>query len=370
MRFVSQRESRNPGETLETLKTSQTWRARVRSRAFYSALPWAGLLVSALFAYLAVRNVRFGDVWQALRSSNYWWLVPAFAMLAMTVYIRALRWRFLFAPETRPATRAVLRALLIGYFFNSILPARAGEAARVLALKPREGSSRAETAATVVVERVYDVLILLLLLFVTVPWLPRVTWLSGAIVLEVALAAAIAIAIVLLAVYETRPVHAALRPLAWLPFLSAERVRHLGENLGHGLAALRQPKLVLAAVFWTTLSWLALGLSTWFVLIGFHLGLSPVAGLLVVITTNLAMVLPSSPSAVGVYEAATLVALRTYQISDSRGLSCALVIHALNFLPYIAAGLFLLRGTLRTGGAHTERESGLLTAKSSMRRSG
>jgi uncharacterized protein (TIRG00374 family) len=370
MRSVPQRGSRTPGEALDASEASQTRLAKLRSRSFRSGFTWVGLLVSALFAYLAVRHVRFGDVWQGLRSSNYWWLAPAFAMLMVTVYIRALRWRYLFARETRPATRAVLRALLIGYFFNSIFPARAGEAARVLALKPRAGSSRAETAATVVVERVYDVLILLLLLFITVPWLPRVTWLHGAIVLEVALASAIAVAIFLLAVYETGPVHVALRPLAWLPFLSAERVRQLGESLGHGLAALRRPKLVLAAIFWTTLSWLALALSTWFVLIGFHLGVSPVAGQLVVITTNLAMVLPSSPSAVGVYEAATLVALRTYQISDSRGLSCALVIHALNFLPYIAAGLILLRGTLRTGGAHTERQSSLLTAKSSLRRSG
>jgi uncharacterized protein (TIRG00374 family) len=336
----------------------------MRSLSFRAALPWAGLLVSALFAYLAVRHVRFGDVWQGLRSSNYWWLLPAFAMLALTVYIRALRWRYLFARETRPRTGAVLDALLIGYFFNSILPARAGEVARVLALKPREGPSRAETAATVVVERVYDVLILLLLLFLTVPWLPRVTWLHGAIVLEVVLASAIAVAVVVLAVYGVRPVHAALRPLAALPFMSAERVRRLGDNLGHGLAGLRTPRLALAAVFWTTLSWLALALSTWFVLIGFHLGLSPVAGLLVVITTNLAMVLPSSPSAVGVFEAATLVALRTYKIPDSEALSCALVIHALQFLPYIAAGLFLLRGTLKAHIAETEREAGLLTTKS------
>jgi uncharacterized protein (TIRG00374 family) len=366
---VSQPGSRNPRKTRAS-EVTQTRLALLRRRGFRSGLTWAGLLVSALFAYFAVRHVRFGDVWQGLRSSNYWWLVPAFAMLAVTVYIRALRWRYLFARETRPKTRPVLDALLIGYFFNSILPARAGEAARVLALKQRAGTSAAESAATVVVERVFDVLVLLLLLSVTVPWLPQVTWLHGAIVLEVVLTSMIVLAIVLLAVFETRPVHAALRPLTLLPFLSEERVRHIGENLGHGLAGLRRPKLVLAAVFWTTLSWLALSLSTWFVLLGFHLGLSPVAGLLVVITTNLAMILPSSPSAVGVFEAATLVALRTYQIPDSRGLSCALVIHALNFLPYIAVGLFLLRGTLKIRAAQAEREAGLLTAKSSLRRSG
>src|SRR5438552_1591419 len=50
-----------------------------RRRTVRSAVVWTGLAVSALFAYLAVRDVRFADVWDALRASNYWWLVPALA---------------------------------------------------------------------------------------------------------------------------------------------------------------------------------------------------------------------------------------------------------------------------------------------------
>src|SRR5205814_243961 len=119
-----------------------------------SALPWAGILVSALFAYLAVRHVRFGDVWQGLRTSNYWWLVPSLAMLGVTVFVKSMRWRYLFAPETRPPVGAVVDAVLAGYFFNSVLPARAGEAGKVVALRRRAGTSPAEAAATVLVERV------------------------------------------------------------------------------------------------------------------------------------------------------------------------------------------------------------------------
>jgi glycosyltransferase 2 family protein len=323
--------------------------AWIRRRASRSALSWAGLAVSAFFAYLAVRHVRFGDVWEGLRSSNYWWLIPAFALLAVTVYLKAVRWRYLFAPETRPGIRPVVDALLIGYFFNSILPARAGEAARVLALHQRAGTSRAEAAATVVTERAYDVLVLLVLLFVTLPWLPHVTWLHAAVVLGVVIAGGIAVAMVVLAVFGVRPVHFALRPFGRLPFLSGERIMDIGENLAHGLAAVRRPRLVLAALFWTTIAWLALAVSTWFVLRGFHVGVPLLAGLLVVIATNLAQVLPSSPSALGVFEAATLVALHAYGIPGSRSLPCALVLHVLNLLPFLVAGFVLLRGTFRFG---------------------
>ena len=65
------------------------------------------------------------------------------------------------------------------------------------------------------------------------------------------------------------------------------------------------------------------------------------------IATNLAMILPSSPSGVGVFEAAALVALGAYGVPDAQALSCALVIHALNFFPFVVAGLILLRGALR-----------------------
>jgi glycosyltransferase 2 family protein len=333
------------------------------------ALSLAGVLVSAVFAYLAVRHVRFGDVWEGLRTSNYWWLVPALALLAVTVYVKAMRWRYLFARETRPGIRPTLASLLIGNFFNNILPARAGEAARVLALKQRAGTSRAEAAATVVVERAYDVLALLVLLFVSVPWLPRVTWLHAAVVLAVVLAAGLTVGAVVLAVWGVRPVHLALRPLARLPFLSSERIDHVGENLGQGLAAIRRPGLALTALLWTTLGWLTLAASTWFVIRGFDLRLSLTAGLLVVIATNLAQILPSSPSALGVFEAATLVALRAYDVPSSHALSCALVLHSVNFIPFIVVGLFLLRGTLSLDRSHADGRA-LASASGTPRRTG
>ena len=84
-----------------------------------------------------------------------------------------LRWRSLFAPPSRPSVKVITHANLIGYLFNTILPTRAGEAARVIAIR-RAGGSPAEATGKVVVEGVYDVLSLLVLLFVTTPWLPHV----------------------------------------------------------------------------------------------------------------------------------------------------------------------------------------------------
>src|SRR5439155_1906678 len=144
----------------------------------------------------------------------------------------------LFSPATRPPFPATATALLVGLFFNSILPVRAGEAARIVALNQRAGTSRAEAAGTVVLERAADILSLLVLLFVALPWFPPVRGLRAAAIVGIVLVLALAAVIVVLARHGERPLRALLRPLARLPFLSLERVEGAAANLTQGLAAL------------------------------------------------------------------------------------------------------------------------------------
>jgi hypothetical protein len=266
--------------------------------------------------------------------------------LALGILFKAVRWRCVFSSETRPPMTPLAKALLVGYFVNTILPARAGEAARVVVLNRNAGTSLAEAGTTVVVERVYDVLSILLLLFVALPWLPEVTWLRAATLLALVLLVGFALVVAVLAVYGLRPVRFVLRPLVRLPFLTAETVDHVAESLGRGLVALRHPRVMAAALFWSIAAWLAIAASTWFVMKGFHLGMSLVAALLVVIATNLVQILPSPPSALGVFEAATVVALGAYGVADSEALSYALVLHALSTVAFILVGVLVLRDTL------------------------
>jgi uncharacterized protein (TIRG00374 family) len=312
---------------------------RGRGRA---ALVWSGLAVTVVFAYLAVRDVNAGEAWRAVREANGWWLAPSGALLVVAIGLRAVRWRYLFVAETRPPLGHVTRALLIGYLFNNILPARAGEAARVVVLTQTAGVSRAESAGTVVIERAYDVLSLLVLLFVLGPWLPEVTWLTAAATLAVALGAVLAVGIVVLVVWGDRPLRALLRPLGRFSLFPAERLEEVAANLTQGLAALHRPRIAVAAFALTTVSWIVLGLSFWVAMLAFDLGLSPVAGVFVLIAIGLASILPSSPAGLGVFEAATVVALGAYGVSDSRALSYAVVLHLVNFLPYLAVGVVVL----------------------------
>ena len=331
---------------------------RLPARAHHrAALVWIGLAVSAVFTYLAVRGVRWGEVGDALRSSDYWWVLPSTVLLFLAQGLRALRWQYLFAAPTRPPYLPVLEATLLGQAFNNILPARAGEAARVVSLNRTAGTSLAEAAATVVVERLFDVLCLLGLLFVLVHWLPHVTWLRAAAILAVALTLLTFAAAFVLFRWGDRPFKAMLRPLARLPFLTEERIDDAAESIVRGARSLHDWRLALVAIVLTTVSWLVLSASTWVLLFAFDLPHSPLLGILVTIAVGLSLAIPSSPGAVGVFEAAALVALKAYDVSKEDALSYALVLHAVNFLPYIAVGAVILlvrRPRAETSGAGPE----------------
>ena len=302
-----------------------------------------GVVGSLVFGALAVRNVDFRVFWEGITAMEYVWLLPSLAALGVTFYLRAVRWQMLFSPATRPALLAVMRALLIGLLFNQILPLRAGEAARVLALNQEAGTSRAEALGTVVVERIYDVLALLVILFVTLPFLPELTWIRSAAVFAVAFVVVVTVVIASLIFVGERLLRLALAPLALLPRITRARTDAAAASLAGGLSALHRPRLALIAFGVTTASWLVAGLSYWCVLRGFNFGLGLDGALLLLVTTNLALVIPSLPAGLGVFEAATIFTLAAYDIAESPALACAVVLHAVNFFPYIAGGLIALQ---------------------------
>ena len=302
----------------------------------------AGIVVSAFFMYIAVRGAHPEQTLDALRATNYLMLVPALALLAAAFFIRAIRWHSLFTPERKPSLPDVVAAQFVGYLANAILPVRAGEAAAIVTLNKRARTPIAEGTATVFVQRAEDVLSLVLLLFVMLPWLPDLSWLRAVVAISVALVVALAVIALLVLRFGEGAVRVLAKPLAWLPFIPKDALERAPAHFLRGLAGLVTPRIALVSFGWTTLSWVVLGVGFWLVLLASDIHLSPLAGVLVVIGIGLAMILPSSPAAVGVFEGATVVVLTAYGVGDSVALSYAFVLHLLNVLPLFAVAAALL----------------------------
>jgi glycosyltransferase 2 family protein len=305
----------------------------------------AGLVVSVVLTYLALRDIDFGAFLDALVDGDPLWFVASFAVLVAAYAVRVVRWWVLFEPGARPPFRALVRALLVGDFLTSLLPAlRLGELARVLLLHREAQTPRSVGLGTVVTERVQDSIALLLLLFAAVPFAPAVTWLRGATLLLALIVTGLLVMLVVLRMYGSRPLGFLLRPLARLPGFSRARTELAAAGIVRGLAGLRNTRVALASSTLTVVFWLGYSLSCVLALRGVGLELGLDAGIFVAVATTFSLLLPSLPASIGIFEAAVLVALEPYGVNDAQALSGAVVIHVLTFVPFLILGPFALRG--------------------------
>jgi glycosyltransferase 2 family protein len=321
------------------------WRLRVRRSRLLLNL--AMVAVTLLFSYVALSDIDLSLAWRALRTSDYWWLAAALIAFGLGNVARALRWRSLFARGRRPPLAAVTNAMMVGYLYNSIMPARAGEAARVVVLTQRSSTAPVEIVGTVVLERLYDVLAILVMFFAAEPWLAHVSWFGAAALAALVLIALIVLAATVLAVCGDRPLRLLLRPLGRLSLFSGERLEQTLAELTHGLSGLRRVGSAIEAFVWTIAAWLLTALCAYLVSLAFHLELPFACGVLVAVAIGLGMILPSPPAAVGVFEGAALIALTAYRIPHSSALPYAVVLHLVNFVPFVLVGALVLHHNSR-----------------------
>jgi len=127
---------------------------------------WTGLLISALFIYLALRNVDMTRLWQVITSAKLFFLFLIIVLTFLQFIVRAWRWRILLEPIKTTGFMNRLCTIFIGFGANCVFPARLGEFIRANYLGHSEGISGSSAFGTLVVERLFDGFTLLLVLLI------------------------------------------------------------------------------------------------------------------------------------------------------------------------------------------------------------
>lgn len=296
----------------------------------------AGIVLSVGFAALALRGVSLSAVANGFGQVDARWEAVAVVLLLVGVWMRAERWRRLFPPGARPSGRTLFWCLSIGYLFNNILPARAGEAARVIALRREAGVPAVQSAVTVVLERIFDLCALALLFLVALPWLPggRFTRVLTVVSVVILVGSALAIAIVSL----PRPRQAAIRAGARLPLLRRWIAAGHLERVAEGATVLRQARVAREVTVWSVTSCLVITASYWAVFEGSGVHSTVRAAIVAMVATNLGQVVPSAAASIGVFEAAGRLSLTLFGVGAARALSATIVLHAVTVVPVVILG--------------------------------
>jgi glycosyltransferase 2 family protein len=328
---------------------------------------WLGMLISILFIWLALRGLRLEEFWGAVQGANYIWLLPGVAVYFVGVWVRAWRWHYLLGPIKKIPTKTMFPITTIGYMGNNIYPARAGEVLRAVILKRREGVPVSASLATIIVERIFDGVVMLAFVFLNLPELARLTGASG-FVGNIQQVAVIGTGVFLgaLAVFLL----AAMFPLVtarvgrwfidrFLPERLREKVGGILLKFLDGLASLRSPFNVLMVFFTSVIIWLLETGKYWLVMHAFPFEVSFFALMLMNGIVNLATTIPSAPGYIGTFDAPGIAVLTAYGVDQATAAGYTLVLHVALWLPITLLGAYYLtrEGIKWSDTLRTETES-------------
>jgi len=310
----------------------------------------AGLIVSAVLIWMLFRNIDINKLLLALKEAEYLWLIPNVLMIILTMYQRAYRWRFMIAPIKIVPFSNLIAATCIGFMANNVLPLRLGEFVRAYSLARQDkGVTKSASLATIFVERMVFDLVALLLIFGAI-----VTFSTGlrnhiednmvaATKLAIAIALVGLLSMLLLALRPNQVGNILTRYLFFLPNKALEFVRAVIMKFSEGLKFMTDPRAVVNIAVQTFLIWILMGLSNYFVFKAFGFDIPLDASFVLLVVVSVLILAPSTPGFLGVYHYGVVLSLRVYDITDERALSCALVLHAAQYIVVTVMGFYFLK---------------------------
>jgi hypothetical protein len=296
-----------------------------------------GLLISAVALYFAFRNANLAELGAAFRSARYEYALLSVLILVISTLVRGLRWRVL--TEGRLTFGDGFWLWNIGFLFNDVLPARLGEIVRSLLAGRRPGMSFTSALSSVVVERLFDMVTVVLLLAIALAGNPLPDWATRAGLLMATLAV---LGIGLLAFAARRPagtLKLGVKLLALLPTFGEERARAFLAPFIEGLGGVRDRRTFAGGLGLSFLAWALSVAAGWALMFAFWPNPPLSVAVLILAAAGLGVSVPSAPAGIGPFEAAVVGALTVIHYDVSLSQSYALANHALVTLATIGLGL-------------------------------
>ncbi len=309
------------------------------------------VIVLALVAALLVwffYSVDLRGVVREIVHARPGWLVLALATMFVNLAIRAWRWQYLLEPLGTPSFANAFRATVVGFAASAVLPARAGEVIRPYFLSRRERVSATGAFATVILERVLDMLTVVALLAsylvfsgpqlteTNALWYQAVKWSGG----SAAVAGIIAMIVMFVLARDPARLGVTLQRLERvLPSKLAGLLAKVAERFASGLAIVRQPGRLIVALALSLPLWLSIAAGIWAVSVAFHLSVSFPGSFLVIAFLVIGVAVPT-PGAVGGFHAMYKLAATTFFGAGEDGaVGAAIVLHLMTVVPPLLMGL-------------------------------
>ncbi|MDH5756666.1 MAG: flippase-like domain-containing protein [Nitrospinota bacterium] len=325
---------------------------------------WAGWAISLLFVGLAIWKMDLGKVWESMKMVNFVWIIPAVAINFSIICVRSARWRVFIEPVKHISFLSTLSAMAIGFMANMVLPARIGEVVRALVLSEKEKVPMGSAFGTVVIERVFDGLSVVVLMAITLALVTPATADAAEMFDGIKIAGLSASAVFITVFFIIYLFHKQIRPVVWiidkttgiLPGAWGHKVREMLESIRKGLDSIDHGGRIIRIALWSVPVWALAAPFNLLIFQSMGLELPWSSGFVVLVTQVFGLMVPSGPGFVGAYHAATMAGLMFYGVDKETALSVAVVMHLVVFVAQTTPGFYFLWKDGDTLGGIQERE--------------
>jgi uncharacterized protein (TIRG00374 family) len=304
-------------------------------------------------------DVNFRDVWAATRTADPWLLMLAVGVTMMIYTFRTLRWQYLLAPIGRTHFGTAFQTTVIGFAASFLLPARPGEVLRPYLLAKREGLPATACFATIILERLFDLVTVLLLFGVFVVFVdPASLTVDPALYARVKMGGLLAAAgalvglafLFVLAGHPERLGAWALQLERVLPARLAHLVAKFVEGFAQGLAVMRRPAHLLGSVALSFPMWMAIALGIYVTSHAFHMTFGYLGSFLVTTLLVVGVAMPTPGQVGGFHEMYKIAVMAFFGVPKDAAVAGAIVLHAISNVPVALLGLlFMAREGLSLG---------------------
>jgi len=284
------------------------------------------LIISFFCISYALRDFNYTLFINSLVNANYVYMVSSILLLIFIIFLRSIRWRFLFVEEIN--INDLYKSQLVGYMGNNILPLRLGELLKAYYLEKKSKISKYEVLGTVVLERVLDLVGLILLFFILINFsLFDLVDSSYIKIFYFILFFTLILILVSLKLSEKKD------------YKSKNKFPLILNDIIRGFSSIDRLNFLLS-ILSSILIWISYAVVVFLVQESMYLDLNFIQCILILFLSSIALMVPSMPGNIGTFEGAVVYTLLLFGIEDNFGF--AFILHAVSFIPYTLLGLYYL----------------------------
>ena len=304
-----------------------------------------GMLLATYFMSLIFEKVNLNQIENITVKIKWPWLIMSLLMLSMAYSFRVQRWRLMLKLDNPSISWGDCSGpLFASYAINNVLPFRLGDIARAYTFKNRLGVDPVRVIATLLVERLFDLLIILCILLATIYILHKKTIcvFSVEILASLILVTAILLILNLPCLFFAVLNYFAQFVAKIFPRIGVSLINFLN-NIFCVLEGISKSGLMTVLTLWSIIIWIAEGCVFWFVAIGLP-GISDSSASWIALSVGtLANLIPSTPGSVGTFDYFVIQSMQSLGNGAAESTAYAFIVHALLWFPLtVIGGVYLL----------------------------